>query len=86
MQVYQGNSSSSFKVSCECKCSIVFSQLSVIKLTIMDIRTIVLLAVTLLGGGAGERGGVPGEEILFLPKFFVKILFNICRCKNDLTT
>ena len=43
-----------------------------ILLTNMDIRTFSLLAVTLLGGGAGERGGLPGEEILFLQKFFCK--------------
>ena len=36
----------------------------------MDIRTLSLLAVTVLGGGAGERGGLPGQEIVFLQFFF----------------
>ena len=44
-----------------------------ILLTNMDICTLSLLAVTVLGGGAGERGGLPGEKISFLQKFFVKI-------------
>ena len=36
----------------------------------MDICTLSLLAVTVLGGGAGERGGLPGEQIFFILKFF----------------
>ena len=48
------------------------TECDMILLTIMDIRTQSLFAVTVLGGGAGERGGLPGEEILFLQKFFRK--------------
>ena len=44
------------------------TECDMILLTNMDIRTFSLLAVTLLGGGAGERGGLPGEEIFFLQK------------------
>ena len=49
------------------------TECDLILLTNMDICPLSLLAVTVLGGGAGERGGLPGEEISFLQKFFVKI-------------
>ena len=42
------------------------TECDVILLTNMDICTLSLLAVTVLGGGAGERGGIPGKEIFFL--------------------
>ena len=40
--------------------------LILLMLTNMDICTLSLLAVTVLGGGAGERGGLPGEQIFFI--------------------